>query len=258
MSQTANRTLAILDLVASSDSSLGLMEICAATQLDKSVVSRILASLTRSGFLQRSEATRRYSAGVRFVALSMSVAQRLGVPGLRSDLVRSLRDETGETVSVHLRVGNVRVCVDGAESGQALRRGLVLGDVVPLYAGPTGKVITAFLDAEEMEAVVAQFEGAGSDVDAFRHLLSAARRQGYLVVTSDRTPGVGAMSAPLFDKGGVMASITIAGPAERWSVPRMKAFVPSLLAAAQRITADLGGRFPVRTFAADPDEEVAR
>ena len=47
-----------------------------------------------------------------------------------------------------------------------------------------------------------------------------------LVAIGDRTPGVGAVSVPVFGPGGVVAAVTAAGPAERWTAARMRAFVP--------------------------------
>lgn len=244
MGQAADRTLLVLDQVASSERPLGLMELSDLTGLDKSVLSRLLRSLVHSGFVMRDGRTRGYALGPRFVSLSVSAVRRSGLAGLAHERLRELRDESGETVSVHLWVGESRICIDGEESPRAVRRALSIGESVPVFAGPSGKAIMAFLPEAAAARIAAAAEAADLDMARLRGQLAILRRRSYLITTGDRTLGVGAISTPLFDGRGVVASLTVAGPEDRWSVSTMEAFAPRLVGTAVEITRGLGGVHP--------------
>jgi len=235
----------VLDRVVSSEHPLGLMEIAKAVGLDKSVTSRLLRSLERRAFLQRDSASKKYSLGSRFIALSITAIQRSGLAGIARNHLRRLRDRIGETVSIHLLVGRSRVCIDGNESPHEVRRALTLGEALPIYLGPSSKAIMAFLPEHELLEALQQAREAGIDVGQLERQLAALRQQKYLSVSGDRTPSVGAISAPIFDSRGVTASLTAAGPIDRWTPPRMETFAGDLLSTAAAISRELGGNFPM-------------
>ncbi|HEY6015330.1 MAG TPA: IclR family transcriptional regulator C-terminal domain-containing protein, partial [Gaiellaceae bacterium] len=110
-----------------------------------------------------------------------------------------------------------------------------------LCLGPTGKVILAFLPEDERAAIVSRGSAASPGLE--RDLVRA-RRDGYLIVTSDRTHGVGAISTPVFDAYGAVAAITIAGPEERWTPERMTGVAGPLVEAAATVSAEIGGVHP--------------
>jgi DNA-binding IclR family transcriptional regulator len=52
------------------------------------------------------------------------------------------------------------------------------------------------------------------------------------------------VSVPVYGPSGVVGAVTAAGPAERWTAARMRAFVPRLGQAAREISAKVGGAGP--------------
>lgn len=145
-------------------------------------------------------------------------------------------------MSLHLGVAGRRVCIDGLESLQPIRRVVPIGESIPLYLGPSGKVILANLAPERSTSLL---DGLNLDAEETDHLnrdLRFARENGYLLTESDRSANIRGLSAPIFDPSGVTASLTIAGPSDRWSKEAALECVPSLLRASEAITASLGGR----------------
>ena len=107
--------------------------------------------------------------------------------------------------------------------------------------------ILAFLPAVEQAEVLALARAQLADeaaIDALVAALEALARRGHVVAIGDRTPGVGAVSVPVYGPGGVVGAVTAAGPAERWTAARMRAFAPRLQQAAREISAKLGGSGP--------------
>jgi DNA-binding IclR family transcriptional regulator len=117
---------------------------------------------------------------------------------------------------------------------------LTVGEPVALWSGPTGKVIFAFLSEGECEALRRRARAAGIAAEPLDTHLREAREAGWLSTVGDRTAGVAALSAPVFDQHGVVGSLTVAGPAERWTSERMAGFAPTLLAAAGTLSAEVG------------------
>lgn len=241
MSPVADRAFSILEQVARSEQPLGLMELASQLDTDKSAAMRSLAFLEERGLLRRDSGTKKYRIGPRLLSLSAIAIRKADLPQVAQPYLERLRDVTGETVSLHVRVGDERVCIAGAESPQVIQRVLTVGEPVSLCLGPSGKVILAFLADADGAAVIARAK-AGSTV--LERDLARARRDGYLIVVSDRTPGVGAISAPVFDAYGVVGSITIAGPEKRWTSKAMSRVGGSLAEATAAVSAGIGGVRP--------------
>jgi DNA-binding IclR family transcriptional regulator len=244
MSQTAERSFRLVECVARAEGPCGLVELASLADLDKSTAARLLANLEDRGLLRRDGASRRYSVGPALVSLGAIVTRRADLPKLARSHLDALRDESGETVSLHIRAGDERVCVAGAESRHAVQRVLTIGEPVALWEGPTGKAILACLAGEDRAGVLRSAAAAGHSTGALGEQIARGARDGFIISVGDRTPGVGAVSAPVFDRAGVVGAITIAGPSERWSRARMRAFAPRLRLATGVLSAELGGSFP--------------
>jgi DNA-binding IclR family transcriptional regulator len=241
MSQSAERMLVLLQAVVRSERPIGLMEVADATGIDKSTAMRLLGSLVNRGFLQRHTITRQYSVGPALVSLGAAAMKRMDIVRAARGQMEAIFHETTESVTLHVPVGLDRVCVDGIESTHALRRGVSLGEILPIYAGPTGKVMLAHLPAPDRDKAFARADADGLDTARLRELTTMAGRQGYLSLIGDRTPGVGAISVPIFGYGGIAGALSVAGPEERWGLERMAAYAPHMLAAAHSISAMIGG-----------------
>jgi DNA-binding IclR family transcriptional regulator len=244
MSQTVERSFRLVECVARAEAPCGLVELASRADLDKSTAARLLAHLEERGVLKRDHASRRYSVGPALVSLGAIVTRKADLPTAARPHLDALRDESGETVSLHIRAGDERVCVAGAESRHVVQRVLTIGEPVALWEGPASKVILAFLTGDDRAAVLRGAQAAGHPAHRFADQLDAAARDGWLIAVGDRTPGVGAVCAAVFDPAGVAGSIAVAGPAERWSPARMRAFSGRLRTACAEISAEIGGSFP--------------
>jgi DNA-binding IclR family transcriptional regulator len=241
VSAVAERAFSILEQVARSEQPLGLMELAMRLDTDKSAAQRSLAFLEERGMVRRDFGSKKYRIGPGLLSLSAIAIRKADLPQVAQPYLARLRDVTGETVSLHVRVGDERVCIAGAESPHVIQRVLTVGEPVSLCLGPTGKVILAFLAEADRAAIVARAKMASP---RFERDLAQARKDGYLIVTSDRTPGVGAISAPVFDAHGAVAAITIAGPEERLTPEGMERVAGALVEACAAVSAEIGGTQP--------------
>lgn len=240
MAQVVDRALDLLVAVVGAAKPVSLMEIAAETGVDKTTAQRLLTSLVERGLLTRDGASRRYDVGPALYGLAAAVNARSTIRALAAPHLADLRDASGETSSLHLLAGDHRVCVDGAESRHPVRRVVPLGESIPLQSGPSGKVILAHLQQAERERVYASAGVAGAARDALEHLLTQVRATRVMQTESDRTHGIRAVSAPIFGARSVVASITVAGPADRWTRDAATAMQDAVLDAASAISSRLG------------------
>lgn len=241
MSQTAGRLLDLFQAVVRNDQPRGLMELAESTEIDKSTAARLLGLLVERGLICRNEQTRRYDIGPEFVAMLTTFTSRLDVRRVAAPHLTALRDASGETVSLHLKVAQSRICIDGLESDHPVRRVAPLGESMPLYEGPSGKVILAHLEDTESATVLSAAASAGLDLGVLRVQLDEIRKAGVALTEGDRTPGVRAASACIFGPQGALGSITIAGPSTRWSTSAAESVSGQLTEAARAVSSTMGG-----------------
>ena len=237
MSQTAARTLDLLEQVARAPGPAGLIELAGDTGIDKSTAARLLAFLAEREFVVRDAATRRYAPGPALLALGAAALRRSDLRAGARPYLERLRAATGETVTLHVRVADAFACIDGLEGTSPIRRAVPLGETIPLHVGSTGKAILAFLPPAEIEGQLGAAAAAGADVATLRSELAAVRIQRFRAAVGDRVPEVGAIAAPLFDGATAYGAVSISGPAERWDLRRMRDAAPLLTAVTDEMSA---------------------
>lgn len=245
MSKSLTRALRLLELIVYGGEPRGLMELAAQSGYDKSTTLRVLRALQDHRFVTRDPHSKLFSVGPGLLSLASAALQRSDLLGLVRPYLHRLREATSETVALHLRLGDERVCVDKLESTEGLMMAVPLGQAIPLYEGSAAKAILAFLPPQEIERILAKAELDRDKEERIRPQLDGIRRRGYFVARNDRLQGVGTISVPLFDASGVTGSITVAGPIERWSEPKMAAFAPSMVEMVSQVSAAMGGVTPV-------------
>jgi DNA-binding IclR family transcriptional regulator len=240
VAQVVDRALDLLVAVVGAAKPVSLMEVAAQTGVDKSTAQRLLTSLVERGLLARDGTTRRYDVGPAMFGLAAAVGARNTIRGVAAPHLTALRDASGETSSLHLLAGGQRVCVDGAESPHPLRRVVPLGESIPLHTGPSGKVILAHLELAARDRIHEAAGLSGAERRALELVLAEVRRTRVMQTENDRTHGIRAVSAPIFGARGVVASITVAGPADRWTREAATAMQGAVLDAASAISSRLG------------------
>ncbi len=241
MSEVAGRVLDLLDQAITADEPMGMLELAANAGVDKSTASRMLRFLVERQLLVRSPETQRYDVGPAFLMLAAAAMKRSQLNVAAQRHLEALRDETGETVCLHLRMGADRICMYGVESRQDIRSAITPSERRPLYQGASGKAILAYLTEADRRPVLRQAKTAGVDVKSLERELATVSKQHFRCEISSRVAGLAALAVPVFDAGGVIASITISGPVGRWGLKRMRSFAGLASTASGDISLALGG-----------------
>lgn len=225
--------------------SLGVTEIAQKLSLSKAVVHRILASLRGRGLVEIDEDTRRYSLGPAALALGLTYLKTIEVRELARPYLRSLSAESGETATLSVRRGGIRMYVEQVTPEREVKMTVQLGHPYPLHAGSSSKAFLAYMPEDEVEEVL---EGpldpltdmTITDPKPLRADLDTIRERGYAVSLGERQEGAGSLAAPVFDHEGVpVAVISVCGPIERFR-EEIDELAPMLLRATSELSRQLG------------------
>jgi IclR family acetate operon transcriptional repressor len=243
--QTIDRAVAILDAFSSEAPLLGATEIARRTGLSRSTAHRLINSLVKHDFL-RKDGNGKYALGSHLVGFATTITMA-GIADVARPLMARLRDETGETVGLHVLQGRSRVVIEQVESHHALRRTYTeMGQLLPIHQGAPGKVLLAFARRDLQEEVLrSNLERATDqtivDPESLRAELDAIKKRGYALSLAERVPGVHTAAAPVLDGHGLaVACLSVTGPAVRLPSRDLGKFGERCVAAANELAMRLG------------------
>ncbi len=197
----------------------GIRELSGELGFSPATVQRILTVLKSYGFVRQDVRTRQYSVGNIFYRFLENLNQSSNLTGIGRQFLEDLARQTHETVYLNVIQGNLRICIDSIESTRVLKAGMPVGNQSPLYAGASAKCLLAFSsEAFQQEYADVIFptpmtDNTIVDKDALAAELKKIVLRGYAVSLGERTPGIGSVSAPVFDyRQRILASLSLAVP----------------------------------------------
>ncbi|MCG8686251.1 MAG: IclR family transcriptional regulator [Desulfobacterales bacterium] len=202
--------------------SWGTRELSAELGFSPATVQRILQTLKAYDFIRQDPQTRQYTIGNIFYRFLDTLNHTNTLTGTARHFMSSLAKETRETVHLNVIENQLRVCIDTIESPKVLKAVMPMGSQSPLYAGASAKCLLAFSSETFQNTYIENAnltpvtENTIADRNALVKELEQIRLQGYSVSLGERTPGLGSLSAPVFNfKGEILASLSLAIPEVR-------------------------------------------
>ena len=219
---SVDRALEILAAFEPTDEALTLAQLAQRTRLYKSTILRISQSLIRHRYLQRLH-DGSYRIGPAPLMLGALYQRTMRLGDIVLPLMHEIADQTGESVSIYSRNGDVRVCIHRVDSKHAVRDHVREGDVLPLERGSGGRILLAFGGAK------------GEPYESIRSEYCYAS-------VGERDSETAGVSVPFFGTGQVLlGALTLAGPRSRIDETFIANARVLLLRVASRATHALGG-----------------
>lgn len=238
-SQTLDRGLQILEILAAAPGDMTISEI--ATQLDvhRTIAHRLTATLQQRQFISRSPLGR-FSLGTRLVGLAAGIGGE--IRAVARPLLMELNEETQETVHLVVLTGSDVLFIDAFESPRALRVASRVGRSLPAHATSVGKALLAVMDDEDVKALFpsVRLDGTAPNTittraELLKHI-EIVRSQGYAVSEGESEEGVGSVGVAILDRNGAArGALSIAAPASR-----LKPEIPRLIEAAKSTAKRIG------------------
>ncbi|MGX1480708.1 UNVERIFIED_CONTAM: DNA-binding IclR family transcriptional regulator [Streptomyces canus] len=158
-----------------------------------------------------------------------------------------LSEEIGETVNIAVLQEHFAVNLYQVRGPGAVGTHNWVGQLTPVYATSSGKILLAHLSAKERDAVLA----ASTVQKHTPHTLTArtkleknlaeARERGYAVTLEELEIGLQALAAPIRSHDGeVIAALSASGPSYRFTEERIHEIAPVLIKGADEISHRMG------------------
>ncbi len=241
--QSVERSFAILECVGAAENPVPLTIIVRETGLNRATVFRMLAVLTRMGWIYKNQADSTYVLGYKAFVLGRRKNQLETVTHHARPFIRRLAGDLGETVHLAAREGMQIVYFDkvGPPDGQPVST--AVGMRLDAHANAAGKAVLAWLVPDEVRQLYSQYPPDArtartiTGVDALLHELSAIRVQGYAVDEGEMIPGLTSVAAPIMDGlGRAVAAISVSGPESGFGPARVRLLASRLTATAAEIS----------------------
>jgi DNA-binding IclR family transcriptional regulator len=210
------RALAILKAFDPERTAMTLTEIADATDLYKSTVLRLAASLEADGFLVRGT-NRLFRPGPELWRLGALYQRGLDLGDLIRPSLHRLVEATGETASFYIAEGDERICLYRVNSPRSVRHHLEEGHRLPIDRGAAGRVLTAYRDSASTDG-------------------KKVRDRGFYVSIGERDPEVAAAAVPVIDvHGQLRGALSVSAIRSRFDADARKAAILVLKSEAKAL-----------------------
>ncbi len=250
--QVLDRSLALLDLVASSDGAV-LTELSDQSGMAPSTVHRLLTSLAGHGMVTHDAETGAWTIGLKAFEIGNAFLRFRKLGTISRPFLKQLMERSGETANIGIEDGGDVVFISQVESHAPMRAFFRPGRRGPIHASGIGKAILSTWPDAHIEHLLsprplARFtEKTRDSLPKLMADLATIRARGWSIDDEEHTLGMRCLAAPIFNEyGEAIAGISISGPAVRLPDATLAELGPAVRAAADDLTRAMGGRRPTR------------
>jgi DNA-binding IclR family transcriptional regulator len=242
--QSVDRALQVLELLADWGSG-GVSEVATAIGVHKSTAFRLLGALEARELVEQTT-DRKYRLGFGLLRLARRVNVELELTDQARPITEELAKSLGESINVAVLREHYVVNVVQSRGEASVSSQNWIGQLTPLHATSSGKVLLAHLEPDRRGALVARGLDAYTahtlvDPAALEKELIQVVERGHATTFGELEIGLNAVAVPVRGEDGrVMAALSASGPSYRLSRERIDEAVEQLAAAAVELSRRLG------------------
>lgn len=243
---SVKNALRILNSFTMDEPEKKVSDISSSLGLNKSTVSRTMATLASEGFVFKDPETKKYRLGFSILTLSGIINSNMDIVRESQPILNKLVETLGETAHIsifdHLEV----VYLQKVECNHPVRFLTHVGKRNPPYATSSGKVLLAYSSPDIIEAIIDQglkqyTKNTITDPDKLRSHLNEIREHGYAYSVEEFSEGVITIAAPIYDyTGKVIAALSVVGPKQRIQQQKIPFFAKKVMSASTEISQNMG------------------
>ena len=231
----------LLEMLVAAKQPMTASQIAAMTHDSRNRSFRLLKTLEECGYVTHSVTDRTYLPTLKLFTLGQSISRNQSIEAIAQAVMKTLADETGETVYLTIREGFESVCLLTIESTHAVRITAQPGSRWSLGVGATGAALLLAAPEPVRERFFIDHPDAEAAFDCTRKKF---KEEGVVVVDGREgtilDEGILAVGAPIRDsQGNADYALAIAWPYTRSSTDYNTLRV-ALLNAIERIERKLG------------------
>lgn len=242
-----DRALVMLELLSSRPEGINVSDLGVELKIPKNSAFRIAVTLENRGFLEKVENTKRYRLTPRLLVLGAMSVTDANLFEKSIDVMRRLRDVTGETALLGTLAGDEGVVLDQALGTHHFKFAVDPGTRFSLHTAAPGKAMLACFPEEERVRRVSRLKlprftanTITTHEEFLAHLDEVAKR-GYGFDLSEEMEGQTCIGAAIRGAtGGVIAALWITAPSSRIPDGQLDAFGAVVKAHADEISNRFG------------------
>jgi IclR family KDG regulon transcriptional repressor len=245
--QSLDRTLDIIELLATKPDGLGVTDIGQALSLHKSTVHRLISALARRGYIEKDIRTGMYRIGLKFVEISSLLLNHIELKTEALPYMRRLAGQLGQTVHLAIRDGTEIVYIEKVDSLQSLRMYSHIGKRIPAYCSALGKVLLSGIDRDVLLKTVSGIEMTArtpntiTNRDELIRQVDMVRSVGWASDNEENEEGIRCIAAPIYDfTGKIIAAMSVSGAKDIISPDRDEMIGGMAVDTAREISARMG------------------
>jgi len=235
--QSVDRALRILLTFENEGQEVGVGEIATLLDVHKSTASRLAATLTAHGLLERVPESERFRLGPQLGRLGMLATRGRDLVEVARRPMAELAAETGETVTLTVRHGDQMATVAQVDARYVVGVQNWLGRRTPLHCTSDGKVLLAFGEAQlDDSSLVALTERTITSRKVLERQLAEIRANGWASAIGEVEDGLNGAAAPVLDaSGNCRGALSVSGPSYRLGPEDLPRLAELCRAAAAKI-----------------------
>lgn len=225
----------------------GITELSQRVMMSKSTVYRFLQTMKTLGYVSQEGESEKYALTLKLFELGAKALQNVDLIRSADIQMREISRQTKETIHLGALEEDSIVYIHKIDSLYNLRMYSRIGRRNPLHSTAIGKVLLAWRDRPEVEAILKNVEFTRStsrtltSQEALMPVLEQVRAQGFGEDNEEQEEGLRCIAVPVFDRfGRVIAGLSISFPTIRFSEELKKDVVAMLHLAAKNISDQMG------------------
>jgi DNA-binding IclR family transcriptional regulator len=244
--QSVDRAVSALEILAR-EGSAGVSEVAAEIGVHKSTAFRLLAALEERDLVEQNSERGKYQLGFGVLRLASAIPARLDMVRQARPVIDDLAERLDETINLAVVREHYSVHVQQALGSAAVASQNWVGQLTPLHATSSGKILLAYMSEERLAYVLdtaglkAYTEHTITSREVLVEQLAHARAEGFATAFEELETGLNAAAVPVRDHtGSVVGAMSASGPAYRFDKARIESVTADLKAAGDRISQRMG------------------
>jgi IclR family pca regulon transcriptional regulator len=237
------RGLIVIQAFTQQSPQMTISQLSIKTGLSRAAVRRCLYTLTKLGFAGAEDGSR-YSLRPRMLSLSHTYTTSNTLSSAAQPILERMSAALHESFSVATLDGEDIVYIARTQVNRVMAVDLHIGSRLPAYCTSMGRILLAYLPAEQLEQYLAKVDliphttRTITSVEKLRLALRNIRRNGYAICDQEYEVGLRSIAVPVYSTSGrVVATLNLSGNAPRLSVLEMQSrFLTPLRNAASELS----------------------
>lgn len=247
-SQSTERTMAIIELLARAKQPMRLRDIGQALNMNASTTFRFLNTLVSCGYVLQEKDTSKYYLGYKILRIANQLNSKNELQVLTHPYLVRLSSQLQESTCISVENDMTMVYIDVASGpDQHLMSMQRVGNVSPMHSTGNGKLLLLNYTEDMLDELIAR-KGLARFTDytittkqELLKELESIRTNGYAWDNQENEIGLCCLAFPIYDyTGRIIAGISATGPAIRMGSDKLLGMKTLLAQTASEISAALG------------------